>query len=111
MTDPSPEYEIRIGATARKEMRALGPAAAAEIVVAVDQKLRRHPAQRGAPLSGELAGYRRLMVRRWRVVYVVEERRVLVLVLAVGKRAAGDLENIYDRLSGGELERRRAELE
>jgi mRNA interferase RelE/StbE len=94
-----------------KELRDLDRSVAAEIVSAVHHKLRRQPHLRGKPLSGELAGYRRLAVRRWRVVYKVLERRVLVLVLAVGKRAAGDRENVYHRLSRRELERRRSQFD
>jgi mRNA interferase RelE/StbE len=109
--ESDPEFEIRFGTSALKELRRLGRSAAAEIGSAIHEKLRRQPLSRGKPLAGELVGFRRLAVRRWRVVYRVLERRVLVLVLAVGKRAAGDREDVYDRLSRGELERRSAEFD
>lgn len=64
----------------------------------------------GEPLIRGLAGYRKLPVGQWRVVYHVEEQRVLVLVLAVGKRAEGDRENIYDQISGGVLSERWQDL-
>lgn len=111
MPESDPEFEIEFGTSALKELRSLDRSVASEIVSAVHHKLRRQPQLRGRPLTGELAGHRRLTVRRWRVVYKVLERRVLVLVLAVGKRAAGDRENVYDRLSRRELERRRSEFD
>ncbi len=58
----------------------------------------------------ELSGYRKLPVGQWRVVYSVEERKVLVLVLAVGKRAHDDHENIYDQVTKDDLASRREAL-
>lgn len=55
-------------------------------------------------------GYRKLPVGRWRVVYYVEKVEILVLVLAVGKRAEGDYENIYDQISRTDLDLRREHL-
>jgi hypothetical protein len=40
----------------------------------------------------------------------VEEGEVLVLVLAVGKRAEGEGENVYDRITRADLDSRRHEM-
>ena len=55
------------------------------------------PEQQGKPLTGELAGCRSLRAvgQRYRVIYRVERAHVLVLVLAVGIRKAGDRGDIY----------------
>jgi mRNA interferase RelE/StbE len=55
------------------------------------------PEQQGKPLTGELAGCRSLRAagQRFRVVYRVERAQVLVLVLAVGRRKAGDRQDVY----------------
>lgn len=69
-----------------EDMLSLGPAMARRVVKAIDTKLTRSPLEFGAPLSGNLAGFRKLRVGDCRVVYLVVERRVVVYVLAVGPR-------------------------
>ena len=63
----------------------------------VDQ-LAKSPEQQGKPLVGELAGFRtvRAVGQRYRIVYRVERREVIVVIVAVGKRKAGDKGDIYE---------------
>ena len=63
----------------------------------VDQ-LGRSPERQGKPLVGELAGFRsiRAVGRRFRIVYRVERREVVVLIVAVGRRRGGDKSDIYE---------------
>lgn len=69
------------------DLRALGRAEAARIVKAIDARLRHgEPDKHGKPLAGDLAGCRRLRVGDTRIVYQVDGRAVLVLVIAVGPR-------------------------
>lgn len=103
-------YDVRFADQTKKEFRDLGHSARAEILSAVQKKLTIKPQQYGEPLGKDLSGYRKLAVGQWRVVYFVEEKMVLVLVLAVGKRAAGDHENIYDQISGDDVNARRLAL-
>jgi addiction module RelE/StbE family toxin len=103
-------YEVRFADDTKKEFRKIGPSARTEILSAIAKKLTTKPLEHGEPLARSLAGYRKLPVRQWRVVYYVEEAKVLVLVLAVGKRAHGDHENIYDQISRDDLDRRRDRL-
>lgn len=108
---PAP-FQVRFADETKKEFRDLGHSARADILSAVQKKLTTKPLDDGEPLIRDLIGYRKLPVGQWRVVYHVEEQMVLVLVLAVGKRAEGDHENIYDQISGGDLaERREAVLQ
>lgn len=56
-----------------------------------------------SPLSGALAGYYRLRVGGYRVVYTIVQNRVCVVVLAAGKRNEGNADNIYAWLSSALL--------
>jgi hypothetical protein len=61
--------------------------------------LRRNGRQDSAeyPLLGELQGYRDLRAagQRYRIIYTVEEDRVVVLVVYVGMRKDGDKNDVY----------------
>ena len=63
----------------------------------VDQ-LAESPEQQGKPLVGELAGFRsvRAVGQRYRIVYRVERREVVVVIAAVGRREASDKNDIYE---------------
>ena len=69
-----------------EDLESIGPSAARRIVKAIDSKLTRDPLKFGAPLSGNLANFRKLRVGDYRVVYQVRENKVVVYVLAVGPR-------------------------
>lgn len=71
---------------ADEDLQALGPAAARRIVRAIDTKLTEAPEQLGAPLSGNLAEFRKLRIGDYRVVYQVINKLVVIFVLAVGPR-------------------------
>ena len=59
--------------------------------------LAHEPEQQGKPLTGELRGYRSLRAagQRYRVVYRVERAKIVVVILAVGVRKAGDRRDVY----------------
>ena len=69
-----------------EDLESIAPSAARRIVKAIDSKLTRDPLKFGAPLSGNLANFRKLRVGDYRVVYQVRENKVVVYVLAVGPR-------------------------
>lgn len=110
MAEEAERYTVRFADETKKELRKLGHAASVDILAAVQKKLTDKPEEYGEPLARELVGYRKLSVRHWRVVYYVEETEILVLVLAVGKRAEGDHENIYAQITRTDLDSRRHEL-
>jgi len=68
------------------DLESVGPSAARRIMRAIDKKLTIEPLQFGAPLSANLAGFRKLRIGDNRVVYQVVEAKVVVFVLAVGPR-------------------------
>lgn len=63
----------------------------------VDQ-LAAAPEAQGKPLVADLAGFRsvRAVGQRYRIVYRVERRDVVVLIVAVGRRKAGETGDIYE---------------
>ncbi len=69
-----------------EDLESIGPFAVRRIVKAIDAKLTRAPLKFGAPLSENLANFRKLLVGDYRVVYQVREKTVMVYVLAVGPR-------------------------
>ncbi len=69
-----------------EDLESVGSSSARRIVKAIDSKLTLSPMDFGAPLSGNLANFRKLRVGDYRVVYQVREKTVVVYVLAVGPR-------------------------
>ncbi len=59
--------------------------------------LRRDPENLGKPLVGQLTGYRSLRAsgQRFRIIYKVEKKQVVVIVVAIGIRKEGDKYDIY----------------
>jgi mRNA interferase RelE/StbE len=61
------------------------------------KRLQNEPEKQGKPLTDELAGYRSIRAagQRYRIIYKIEEERVLVLVVMVGIRKEGDKKDAY----------------
>jgi mRNA interferase RelE/StbE len=87
---------------------ALTPAAKQMLEAISDRRIRRglqerieglasEPEKQGKPLLGELEGLRSLRAvgQRFRILYRVEKKVVLVLVVAVGLRKDGSKRDIY----------------
>ncbi|MBI4355187.1 MAG: type II toxin-antitoxin system RelE/ParE family toxin [Candidatus Omnitrophica bacterium] len=55
------------------------------------------PEQQGKPLGGELSGCRSLRAvgQRYRIIYRVDRAQIIVLILVVGLRKAGDKRDVY----------------
>lgn len=55
------------------------------------------PEKKDKPLVGQLAGFRSLRVagQRFRIIYRIEDDRVVVYVVAIGIRAEGSRKDIY----------------
>ena len=69
-----------------EDLESVGPSSARRIMRAIDSKLSNAPLKFGAPLSGNLANFRKLRIGDFRVVYQVQEEMIVVFVLAVGPR-------------------------
>jgi mRNA interferase RelE/StbE len=68
------------------DLKSIGHVGARRIIRAIDAKLTCSPMAFGDPLTGNLAGFRKLRVGDYRVVYQVQDKKVVVYVLAVGPR-------------------------
>ena len=61
------------------------------------ERLAEDPDKQGKPLVGELVGYRSLRAvgQRFRILYRLEKRQVVVLVVALGRREEGGKKDVY----------------
>ena len=62
------------------------------------RRLEYEPEKQGKPLSDELAGYRsiRAVGQRYRILYKLEAEQVIVVVVALGIRKAGNKKDVYE---------------
>lgn len=56
------------------------------IVNAIDTKLIREPEYYGKPLHGELKGFYKLVVGKYRVIYQIKKGKVIVWIVKIGPR-------------------------
>ncbi len=63
------------------------------------ERLEDEPEKQGKPMTEELSGYRsiRAVGQRYRIIYKVEEERVIVVIVALGIRKEGDKKDVYER--------------
>jgi len=89
-----PVYTIKWTETAVKLAEAISDQRIRRVIGQRADQLARSPEQQGRPLAGDLAGFRsvRAVGQRYRLVYRVERREVIV---AVGKRKQGDQADVY----------------
>ena len=59
--------------------------------------LAKSPEQQGSPLVRELANFRSVRVagQRYRIIYRVQRKEVIVAIMAVGQRKEGDKADVY----------------
>jgi len=62
------------------------------------KRLEYEPEKQGKPLSDELSGFRsiRAVGQRYRILYKLEAEQVIVVVVALGIRKAGDKKDVYE---------------
>ncbi|HEY7365644.1 MAG TPA: type II toxin-antitoxin system RelE/ParE family toxin [Methylomirabilota bacterium] len=94
----SPVYHIKWTETAVKLAEAIDDRRTRRIIVERAEALARDPETQGKPLVGELTGFRsvRTVGQRYRIVYRVERKEVVVLIVAIGRRQAGSRSDIYE---------------
>ena len=77
-------YSLRIKKSAFKELQRLDKKERIRVVSAIDQ-LAENP-HIGKLLKGELSGLRRIRSGNYRVIYEINEREVIILVLRIAHR-------------------------
>ena len=91
-------YEIKWTKTALKLVEAIPDQRIRRLISQRTDQLANSPEQQGKALIGELAGFRsvRTVGPRYRIVYRVERREIVVVIVAVGRRKSGDKGDIYE---------------
>ena len=82
---PAPGLKIEISATAEKQLAALERDAQAGVVNAI-RKLSETPRPRGCRKLRDYSDVFRIRVGVFRVLYSIEQARLLILVLKIGHR-------------------------
>jgi len=69
-----------------------------EKIVTVIDRLAEEPEKQGKAMMGELAGFRsiRAVGQRYRIIYTVKGKEIVVVVVAVGIRRDGARDDIYN---------------
>ena len=69
------------------DLKLLGYAEALRILKAIDERIiKGEPDKLGKPLSGDLAGYRRIRIGNTRIVYKATKKEIEVFIIAAGVR-------------------------
>ncbi len=91
------EYEIQLTPLALEMLVAVKDRREQEKLRDRIDKLKVEPQKQGKALVDNLSGFRsiRAVGQRYRIVYQVEQDRVLVVVVGLGRRKDGDKKDIY----------------
>jgi mRNA interferase RelE/StbE len=85
-----PEYEIVFSGKARRQIKKLDPDIAEQITTAVDGLAANPRPQSSKRMKGNYKGYRRERTGDYRIIYEVQDEKLVVLVIHIGHR-----KNIY----------------
>jgi len=90
-------FAIRWTATALELAEAVPDQRVRRLISQRVDQLATSPEQQGKALIGELAGFRsvRAVGQRYRIVYRVERREIVIVIVAVGRRESGAKGDIY----------------
>lgn len=91
-------YTVKWTETAVKLAEAIPDQRVRRIISNRAGQLAHAPERQGKPLLAELSGFRsiRAVGQRYRIVYRVERKKVIVVIVAVGLRKHGDRGDIYE---------------
>lgn len=70
----------------KKDFKKIDKTGQQRIIKTIRKKLTLKPKEFGKPLAGDLKGYWKLRIGEYRVIYEIEEEKVLVYVILVGYR-------------------------
>jgi mRNA interferase RelE/StbE len=90
-------WKISLAKEARRQLVEIEDSRIRKSISKRIDRLESEPEKQGKPLTDELAGYRSIRAagQRYRIIYKIEEERVLVLVVMVGIRKEGDKKDAY----------------
>ena len=86
-------WEYEITEEAQQQLRELGKSVAGEVKQFLETRIKgcADPLQFGKPLRGNKHGFLRYRVRDWRILCRIENKVMIVVVVAVGHRST-----VYD---------------
>ena len=92
------DWQIIILPIAEKQLAAIKDTRIREGIAKRIEALRQEPEKQGKPMIGDLAGFRSLRAvgQRYRVLYKIEDKKVVVSIVALGIRKEGDKTDIYE---------------
>lgn len=92
-------YTVRWDPVAVKMTEEIRDRRIREAIYEAAARLALEPEKQGKPLVDELSGLRstRCVGQRYRVIYRVDQERVIVLIVSAGIRKEGDRKDIYAR--------------
>jgi len=90
-------YRIILTPTAVRMLQDIADRRIREKIRDTIDRLAEEPEKQGKPLIGELSGYRTLRAagQRFRIIFRIENRTVVVMVVAVGIRRDGSSRDVY----------------
>lgn len=91
------EYQIILTKQAQKLFKKIKDRREQGLLLTKLEKLKYSPDKQGKALVKELSGYRsiRAVGQRYRIIYQIQEEKVLVVILTIGMRKQGDKNDIY----------------
>jgi mRNA interferase RelE/StbE len=94
-------YRVVLTAEAKQLLAGIQDRREQNLLLTRLEQLAESPEQQGKPLRDDLAGYRsiRAIGQRYRIVYQIFEKQVLVVVVAMGRRKDGDQRDVYELAS------------
>jgi len=94
------EFEIQLTHLALEMLTNIKDKRHQKALISRIDKLKIEPEKQGKPLTGQLINYRSLRAvgQRYRIIYQVENDKVVVLVVGIGLRKEGNKEDIYNLL-------------
>ena len=95
--EQSQEYQVILTKQSRKLFKKIKDRREKQLLLAKLEKLKYNPNIQGKALVKQLSGYRsvRAVGQRYRIVYQVQEEKVLVVVVGIGRRKEGNKKDIY----------------
>ena len=90
-------YKIKLTKIAAEYIKKLDSKAQKQIIEKIEL-LKNNPKQVGKQLKGNLKEYRsiRSVGQRYRIIYQINEKEIIVIIVAVGIRRDGDKKDIYE---------------
>ena len=92
-------YRVQLSAQTRQIISEIRDLRVRAAIISRAEKLAIDPHLQGKPLGDELRGYYsvRAAGQRYRIIYRVEQSRVFVLVVFVGRRREGSRDDVYEQ--------------